>query len=496
MDAPERHNVAIYQAEPPRYPEWPPFGPSRAYPENPCDDKSDEGWVYDGVREAFHLLGLDSAHFATPQWNPLGEVVRPGDRVVIKPNLVLDYNGSGETTQCLITHASVVRPIIDYAYLALQGRGSVTVADCPHGNADFSRIKSESGLGELETFYQGQGRDFRVLDLRKYEYGHGPRGFLEARKLIDGDPEGYAEVDLGRQSAFVDLPYIENLYGADYDRREIRATHNRETNKYLIAKTFLKADVVIHVPKLKTHKKLGTTLNLKGLVGINGDKNYLPHYRIGDAPHHGDEFPPVDSRMQWMKRRSRRFLYDHLLGSDFRKRTGTHKALQALYRGFSSGRREKGSNGQSITSGNWYGNETVYRTVYDLARVLFHADRDGRLCSEPQRRFFSVVDGVIGGEREGPLNPSPKPCGAFIAGLDPVAVDLVATRLMGLDPERMVVFTRLKDLPPAHALRHPGYDAIRTASNRSEWCGDIFAGRDPHLSFVPHHGWRNYLEVQ
>ena len=31
---------------------------------------------------------------------------------------------------------------------------------------------------------------------------------------------------------------------------------------------------------MKTHQKVGCTLNLKGLVGTIGDKNQLVHYRI------------------------------------------------------------------------------------------------------------------------------------------------------------------------------------------------------------------------
>jgi len=35
------------------------------------------------------------------------------------------------------------------------------------------------------------------------------------------------------------------------------------------------------IPKMKVHGKVGVTLNLKGLVGVNTDKNYLIHYRVG-----------------------------------------------------------------------------------------------------------------------------------------------------------------------------------------------------------------------
>ncbi len=43
------------------------------------------------------------------------------------------------------------------------------------------------------------------------------------------------------------------------------------------------------------------------------------------------------------------------------------------------------------------------------------------------------MDGVIAGEGDGPLSPTNVPLGAVIAATDPVALDLVALRLMGFD---------------------------------------------------------------
>src|SRR5581483_2235578 len=51
------------------------------------------------------------------------------------------------------------------------------------------------------------------------------------------------------------------------------------------------ADVVINLPKLKTHKKAGITCALKNLVGINGNKEYLPHHRVGGLESGGDCYP-------------------------------------------------------------------------------------------------------------------------------------------------------------------------------------------------------------
>ena len=39
--------------------------------------------VYEAVEAMFRRLGLDSGRAGTPEWNPLGDVISPGDRVVI-----------------------------------------------------------------------------------------------------------------------------------------------------------------------------------------------------------------------------------------------------------------------------------------------------------------------------------------------------------------------------------------------------------------------------
>ena len=487
-------NVAIWKSEAESYPPAP-FSPAKLYPEYRYGDLAQEGAIYEAVRETFKLLGLDAQNYNTAAWNPLGELITPGNKVVIKPNLVLDFNESGESTDCMITHASVLRPIIDFVLIALKGDGQVIVADSPHGNADFERIKAITGLNELQEYYKQHNIKIEVLDVRKYEYGHGTEGFFERRKTVNRDPDGYVEINLGVDSAFADLQHIENIYGADFDRSEIRKYHTSTTNKYLVAKTFLNADVIINVPKLKTHKKIGTTLNLKSLIGINGDKNYLPHFRIGDASHGGDEFPQLASRREWWKRRLKNALEEKLLGNNKHKKAGLYKALHFLYSEVKGQASTPAIKESKIGAGNWHGNDTVYRTVYDLSQILFLADKNGIMRKTPQRRFFSIIDGIIAGEKEGPLKPSPKPCGVIIGGFDPVAVDMTATRLMGFNTDRMVVFSRLSTLPASHPLQPIDTNNIKIVSNYESWNKNIFESNDRHLAFVPHHGWGNYLEI-
>jgi uncharacterized protein (DUF362 family) len=50
---------------------------------------------------------------------------------------------------------------------------------------------------------------------------------------------------------------------------------------------------------------------------------------------------------------------------------------------------------------------------------------------------FAIVDGIVGMEGNGPIQGTPKACGALIFGDDPVAVDATCCRVMGLIPERI-----------------------------------------------------------
>jgi hypothetical protein len=48
--------------------------------------------VYEMVEAAFRGLGWDAARAGTPEWNPLGALIAPGDHVLIKPNFVTSKN--------------------------------------------------------------------------------------------------------------------------------------------------------------------------------------------------------------------------------------------------------------------------------------------------------------------------------------------------------------------------------------------------------------------
>jgi uncharacterized protein (DUF362 family) len=71
--------------------------------------------------------------------------------------------------------------------------------------------------------------------------------------------------------------------------------------------------------------------------------------------------------------------------------------------------------------------------------VLHWAGIDGAILdiNAAARPDFSIVDGIVGMEGNGPIQGTPKPSGVLVLGDDPVAVDATCCRVMGLRPEKV-----------------------------------------------------------
>jgi hypothetical protein len=152
-----------------------------------------------------------------------------------------------------------------------------------------------------------------------------------------------------------------------------------------------------------------------------------------------------------------------------------------------------------VRSGNWYRNRTTWRMCIDLNRCFYYSDADGPRwdASSPVRKVVTVADGVVAGEGEGPLAPSDRPLGVILAALDPVALDLVAIRLMGFDEQRIpkVAEAMRSDTLRITAVRRPEDVAV------VELSGDGASRREQPLEaieaespFLAHPGWRGQLE--
>lgn len=474
------------------YPLEPPYSPGSSHPEYPfgSDALADKAnYAYEGVSEALRLLKLDEEHYGQRDWNPMGEIVQPGDVVVLKPNCVRDFRETQLGHEdCLITHGTIIRAALDYVYIALKGEGRIIIADAPQDDADFDVIRKIAGLNGIQEFYR-RHVDFEVeiYDLRP-EKTQTVDGVTVGYEQLPGDPRGYVKVDLGRHSMFTEIEELCHLvYGSDYDKSEILRHHTGGVHEYLISRTILEADCIINLPKLKTHKKTGITVCMKNLVGINGNKNWLPHHRLGTPAQGGDQF--ADDGLKHRIERNTMACFRRLFPLLGPMRTIAAKPLKAM------GQRIFGdTNIDTIRSGNWYGNDTTWRMVIDLNRILMYADNKGCLQDSPAGRIFCIVDGIVGGEGNGPLDPTPKPAGIVIAGANPVAVDLVCARLMGFDYKRLPVLSQAmaKHLLPISGAE---YDEVVCRSDNPQFDGLLAEFNGISLAFKPHFGWKGHIEL-
>ncbi len=309
--------VAVYDTERYTYPTQPPFHPPARYPEYPFDanEIDEQNYVYNAVRQLFVLLGLDTEHYGTPEWNPLGGVVRPGDNVVLKPNLVVSDHPAGMPgIQASVVHGSLIRAFIDYAYIANRGQGRISVVDSPIKEVDFTRILELTGTGPTVAYLNDRHKlSIELIDLRDLQViRDGDRVMVQSQRLT-GDPMGYCVIDLGQKSMLTEIANHATRFrstAAHYENAMTEA-HNHDHNFYSIPNRILQADALISLAKLKTHRKAGVTLSLKNMVGITNEKRWLPHHRVGSPGQGGDLFADSTRADVKFKERAKDVLITH-----------------------------------------------------------------------------------------------------------------------------------------------------------------------------------------
>ena len=463
-----------------------PFHPGERYPEYCGEVAREPNPVYAGVRDLFVSLGLDRANYGSPNWNPLGELIRPGDRVLIKPNLVRHFHPKGLDPRSIVTHGSVLRAICDYVRLAGGPGTPLIIGDAPLQSCDFEEVIKLAGLDRVADYYNSLGIGLELRDLRLVR-AVVERTSLYGKVLVQaenaGDPLRYTHLDLGRRSAHAATGTESRRYRVTcYDPARMARHHGGGKHEYVVANTMLEADVVINVPKLKTHQKAGITAALKNFVGINGHKDCLPHHTKGDAASGGDEFKTGS----WAKRTDSWLM-------DAKEQTGSlamKKAAAVVHHVLEAVHKREG-----YWQGSWYGNETIARTTIDLNRIVRYATKDGQLSDRPQRTVFTIVDGVLAGEGDGPLAPTPRSAGVLIAGADPVAVDMAAARLMGFRYRAMPAVRLGLDGVGDFRLAEFGEASHRVVSSSPRWDGLDVNTTGDSLTFQPHQGWMGHIEL-
>ncbi|MGH9580636.1 MAG: DUF362 domain-containing protein, partial [Terriglobales bacterium] len=481
--------VAVYKSAFAAYPREAPFPPQEKYPECPFPETGREpNAAYEGVREVFRIGGLDRENFGTSDWNPLRSLIRPRETVLLKPNLIKErHPRDPQGWQYVLTQGSIVRAVADFVWKALDGKGHIILADAPQTDSSFQEIVRTLGLDSIRDFYRAKGLTLELVDLRREEWVN-REGVIVSRQSLDGDPRGNVAFDLGDASEFATHKGAGRYYGADYDAGEVNRHHSGGRHEYLLAASAIQCDVVFNLPKLKTHKKAGITVALKNLVGINGDKNWLPHHTEGAPAHSGDEHPSPDVLHRAERRLVQVFrqLSLHVPGAG----NWLHRRARRIGAGIF------GDTEEVIRSGNWWGNDTVWRMCLDLNKILSYGNADGSFrpaAPEHRKRHYVLVDGLIAGEGRGPMNPDPVPAGVLIFGIHPASVDAASAWLMGFDPERIPIVRqafRCRRVP----LAEWNWKDVSLICNQTAWngpLGELF--HQESLRFEPHFGWKGHI---
>ncbi|WP_431237363.1 DUF362 domain-containing protein [Mycolicibacterium aichiense] len=211
-----------------------------------------------------------------------------------------------------------------------------------------------------------------------------------------GSPPCAVTVNLREQSALFGLQG-RRYHSAEADTRETNRHHTGAVHEYTFSATVLRSDMIVTVPKLKTHGKAGINASMTNAINLAADPNLLPQYTMGTPKTGGDAYRSSSARFRLesvMMAAARPVVSRVVRLADSR---GTADLLDGL---------TLSRDPRSVRAGNWFGNDTLWRTILDVNRALRYAQADGTLATTPQRRTFSIVNALVSGDGEAPILPT------------------------------------------------------------------------------------------
>lgn len=400
-----------------------------------------------------------------------------GKKVLVKPNWVHHINKGKGGLLPLVTNLQLLEALVKY--ISDHSPESVIIGDAPIQGCDLLKLVPAAWGQELSDKY---AVDVVVKDYRRTIIS---RESGVNRQNKDRIPEDdYVLFDLGRHS------YLDSITGRGkkfrvsvYDHKQLAVNHNNGTHRYLVARDFIESDVVINVPKMKTHKKAGITCCMKNLVGINGNKEYLPHHRIGGSKWGGDAYPGFH-----LLKRIGEFWEDlqnaHLNNMFINSVCGSIARLM-----FSIDRRVTGS---WVDSGSWWGNDTVWRMILDLNTIAQYGLVNGTLSDTRARNVWHLVDAVVSGEGDGPLSVNPVETGLLMFSDNSVITDILSASIMGFDWHKIPTLK----MAVAHHQRPLSEDRIEDCVCIANGLRTSFSGvvSQYMLAHTPPQGWDRVLK--
>jgi hypothetical protein len=332
------------------------------------------------------------------------------------------------------TQATVLVPVLDAIFSAYGPDTQVRIGNAPLQSARWEALRADTGLDALLRHAAGKPGWGRVeaCDLRATIHERNALGWTVRSAVDEGDDAEYVRFDLGADSLLEEHHGTSASYRVlDYPPAGTIACHAPGKHVYIMHRSILEADLVISVPKLKTHEKVGMTAALKGCVGAVAHKDCLAHHRKGSAAAGGDEYPNGRSAARDASTAFHEWVYSREDGFATKFLRVADRAIRKSFVVVGG-----------VAHGSWPGNDTAWRMSLDLARILAHGRSDGTMDDASIRRHFVLTDGIIAGEGQGPLDVDPVRLGYLAWAGDPVAADTVNAAMMGIPLHALPIVTR------------------------------------------------------
>jgi hypothetical protein len=386
--------------------------------------------------------------------------------ILIKPNWVM-HSDKMDDESCLFTNHTF---LIKFIECIVENRPKkIVIGDAPIQLCNWDLLIPDSFYKAIDVLSTSTAIPISILDLRRSSWDSKQNILNENKQPIDR----YVIFDLKNRSFLEPISTTNgNFRVTNYDPARLRHSHNLNTHKYCISKELFEADIIFNIPKIKTHQKTGITNALKNVVGLNGDKGFLPHHRIGGTLTGGDCYPGNNPLRKLSEKVSD---------------TANKLKGKKLYYGFaylSALLWHMNKNSSYHTrSGGWYGNDTTWRMVLDLNYIASFGLIDGSFSTRQTRKIYSLSDGILGGQGDGPLRPEPLPLGIILFSDSCLLSDYIASILMRFDPNKIPIIKNhfdkkiLNDFQIFCNFQKVGLDDINemaiNAKSSPGWAGHI-----------------------
>jgi len=349
--------------------------------------------------------------------------------VLLKPNWVTHSKKESDEL-CLRTHDNILLATLEIVLEC--NPKEVLIGDAPVQGCVWENMLSSYLMSEIKKRSSLFQIPVTIVDFRRRLFDPYTNRVYGEQHPIDE----YLIFDLGQDSLLESVTASNKnrfrviLYNSD----GFKDTHIPGMHKYCITKRIVESDIIISLPKIKTHQRTCMTGALKNIVGLNGDKDFLPHHRIGGTETGGDcyagksLFKYLAELSQDMANRNQETIFFRL----WLKLSGLLWTLSFPRKSDSLG-------------AGWYGNDTTWRMVMDLNKIILFGKSDGTIAKEKQRILYSLCDAIIGGEGEGPLKPEPFPMGFISFSNDSKLTDVCFGRLMGINADNVPLLKAATD---------------------------------------------------